>query len=479
MTWITKNLTPFKVKVVGSTKFGRYKKISMEQTWNMIISDGWLVPFAGYRSVQNLKKTVSRGIFNSARAKLMFVVADDILFTVTPSLVISQVGQLDSFSGDVFIDENEKDQIAITDLKHLYVYNWSTKTFTQLDAGAIDFVPAYIQYSGGFFIAPVLSQSSEQGAWRATVDPLDWNSTANFNKGTFQTKGDNVKAVVRVPGKEGMVLVIGGIVTEPWLLAGGQLFPFQRSSSFNIDYGCLNAATIAASDRFVIWLGVNEKSGPVILYSDGGEPQQISTDGINYVFANLSNPTNCYGFLFKQDGHLIYQFTFPDDNISYIYDFNTESFFNVSDQNQNYHIAKKVVYFNEKYYFISFIDSKIYELSTNDTTIEVNDQAVPQPRIRITEHIRLSDSSPVTIPIFYLTAEEGFVEEEQFIDLSLSYDSGRNFSEAVRETLNREAESTGMIMWDNLGRTNDLVMRFDFWSMGRFVVSDGEGSYFQ
>ena len=71
------------------------------------------------------------------------------------------------------------------------------------------------------------------------------------------------------------------------------------------------------------------------------------------VLANLSNAGNCTGFLFRQDGHMIYQFTFPDDNISYAYDFNTGLFFNVSDEKLNYHIARQVVLFNNDYYFVS------------------------------------------------------------------------------------------------------------------------------
>ena len=100
----------------------------------------------------------------------------------------------------------------------------------------------------------------------------------------------------------------------------------------------------------IVWLGVNEQSGPVIMYANGSTTKGISTDGIDYVLSNLTNPENCTGFLFRQDGHIIYQFSFLDDNISYAYDFNTGLFFNISDENLNYHIARQVVFFKNDYY---------------------------------------------------------------------------------------------------------------------------------
>lgn len=39
------------IKTVGSSIFGRYPKISLEKTYNCIISDNFLVDYAGYINV--------------------------------------------------------------------------------------------------------------------------------------------------------------------------------------------------------------------------------------------------------------------------------------------------------------------------------------------------------------------------------------------------------------------------------------------
>ena len=123
---------------------------------------------------------------------------------------------------------------------------------------------------------------------------------------------------------------MGSIVTEAWFDTGAQLFPYQRNNQFNIDYGCLQPATVAYMDEFVVWLAQNEKSGPIIVYSNGGMPQKITTDGIDYLFSTLQNPQDSQAFLYRQDGHLFYHINFYSDNLSLFYDFMTQKFYHAS-----------------------------------------------------------------------------------------------------------------------------------------------------
>ena len=104
---------------------------------------------------------------------------------------------------------------------------------------------------------------------------------------------------------------MGNIVTEQWQDIGAQLFPYQRTAYSNIDYGCLNPASIDENEDIACWVAGNEKSGPFIMFTDGNGVKRISNDGIDYQLANLTDPTNVYGYLFRQDGHLIYVATWP------------------------------------------------------------------------------------------------------------------------------------------------------------------------
>lgn len=500
--------------MVGSTVFGRYPKISVEQTYNMIISDGFLVPYAGHRNVATVvPEGDGRAIFTSIPGVFMIAVIDEGVYRVAANLSTTRISSLATFLGDVYIDENNAKQIGICDRQNIYIYNYDTNVF---QTAVLDFIPGFISFQNGRFISVDLTT----GQWRLS-DPnngLSWPNDIQ-HVGQFQTKPDKAIAAQRFPGRGNLLYVFGNTVIEPWQDAGLALFPYQRNSTVNIDYGCLNPATIAFNDSIIVWLAANEKSGPMIAFSTGGDIQKISTDGIDFKLATLTNPSNAYGFLFRQDGHMIYQITFPDDNLTYIYDFNTKKFFSLSDEYMNAHIAKRVTFFNDKYYFVSFTDGNIYELNTAYTTY--NGKEIP--RIRVCRNIRMPDASRFVVNNITFTLEQGtqewvvlptglsevtvshFITEDgnnlvtengnqliatelenhfefvvpQKVALSVSKNGGQSFGTIWSKELNAPGIYKNRLIYWNLGAANDFVPQFRFWGLGRFVATDGIVSLYQ
>lgn len=515
--------------IAGSTNFGRYGKMSSEQTFNFILSEAsdqaWLIPFAGYKMINEINPGgVGRGIYSSAKQQKMFVVVDNQVYMYDTSLNRLNIGTLQSYSGDVFISENNAGQILFSDgpaspgspTPHLYIYdtalapNFQTSGITP--GFTIDFYPGYITFQNGRFVSPSaqIAQPLNNFQWRLS-DPNNGRSWPNDSQhvGQLQTKPDKTVATIRFPGRGNLLLVFGATVAEQWQDAGAQLFPYQRSQSNNIDYGCLNPATIAESENIVVWVSANEKSGPVISYTNGGEIKHISTDGINYKLANLANPTNCYGFIFKQDGHLIYVATWPTDNLSYCYDFNTDKFFTLTDENMNAFIAKRVSFFNNQYYFVSLRDGNLYQLNSSFYTYDYgNDNVFEIPRIRICNSIALPDQSRFIAGYAGFTIEQGqfdypdrdtrfilgtedtneistqnhnvligggqdFTSRVPTIDMSLSKDGGYNFGSVASIIMKPLGRRANKIMWWRLGASNDLVHQFRFNGFGRFIAANG------
>lgn len=454
-------------QMVGSSKFGRYPKISNEKTFNMIISDEFLVPYPGHILASFISANgTGRGLYSSTNFEHMIAVVDNNVYAIDTSLNAIKVATIETFSGDVYIDENNGSQIAICDLKNIYIYNYVTGAFTK---ATIDFLPGYIAFQNTYFISVDLTLSK----WRLS-DQNNGLSWPVINTGLFQTKPDIPVATVRVPGKGNMLMVMGNTVTELWA-ATATLFPYTRSSFNNIDYGCLNAATIATNGNIVVWLGANEKSGPSIMVSSGADVNRISTDGIDFLFSSLTNPSNAYGFMFREEGHDIYQLTFPDDELTFAYDFNTKSFFNITDELLEAHVAKRVVFFNNAYYFISFDDGNIYQLSSKFTTYNGN----IIPRIRTSAPIRLPDSTRFVVNNINYVIEQGETDGISAIDYSVSKDGGVTFGNEARKTLNPLGNRRSRLNFWNYGAGNDFTMQYKFWGPGRFVVGNGELSYYQ
>ncbi len=538
------------LNIVGSNTYGRYNSISCERTYNMYISDQWMVPYPGYKiGVPEDRFSgggIGRGVHASANLNRLVTVIGDTVYLVqltfnqaTQEVISSEVakiGNLQTSVGPVYITENNKPQILISDNEALYIYDPFAASGPRFHpVTGIDFVPGYVDFHDTYFIAAAIGESN----WRLSdsnegATKENWPSTTQ-HVGALETKPDRVQAVVRFPSRGNMVFVFGKTVTEAWLDTGAALFPYQRNNSYNIDYGCLNPSTIASIDELVVWLGINEKSGPVIMFSTGQMPEQITTDGIDFLLSNLQAPDDSQAFLFRQDGHIIYHINFYTDNISLFYDFTSKKFFSATDENMNYFIASSVSFFNNQYYFLSRNNGNLYAFDT----IFYNYDGAEVPRARVCKNIRLPtqdyfiatdagftiecgetpdqmvDQGPLYLitedgkkyitegsDIFlsteddqlyitedgiqlisqqvdstsfnYLIAEQGdIVYVTPRIDMSISIDGGDHFSSYVSQDLPGIGKRKCKLMWWQLGAANDLVCQFRFYSFGRFVVTDG------
>lgn len=517
------------VEMVGSNKFGRIPNISAEQTFNMIISDDWLVESPGYKKVLHRDGNVrGRAIYSSIRGNFMLAVISNVVYKIQGPkefLTIQEVFRLESFSGDVFIAENLLDQIAICDQQDFWVYNFTTGIVIKAVLPAALNNPGYVTYHDGYFIVP--DSAGTQWFLTSQTDGSDffWGPANQPVAGAIQTKPETPVAVLRAPSKGNLIYVFGRNVMEMWYDNGGQLFPYQRQNSVSVDYGCLSPTTIATMDNYVAWLGVNEKSGPVIMVSDGGGFNRLSNDGIDFRLSNINRPELSYAFFFKQDGHVFYQITFYDssDNFTLLYDFTTQAFFYLTDEYMNYHIAESVAFFNNTYYFVSINDGSIYELSsdykTYDYTLPSNLRPNPNPnldkeipRMRVLRGMKQVDTSPfignsLTFTVdtgsdksykgdgeFYLMTEDGvFITQEHQegfvgpfvtadgyvdaylprIDMAVSKDGGESFSNFVTKELNPIGKRKNKVVFWRLGRVNDLVLQFRFWSKDRVNVTNG------
>jgi hypothetical protein len=524
------NFKQVPLNIAGSSTFGRYPKINSERTYNMLLSDEFLVPYAGYILAMDAltyfnNAPEGRGLHTSTKLGKMIAVVGanvylvDIFFDqdslMTEDASATLIGTLQTNSGIVYIAENNKPQIAISDGMAIYIYDQTPDpSLSQPVFGPVPnltFIPGFIDFHDTYFICAALSDTDytppANNSWRLSESNqgYSWPNDA-AHQGLLQTKPDNIQAVVRFPSRGNLVFVMGNVVTEAWMNVGYQLFPYQRNNSYSIDYGCLNPATIASTDEIVCWLAQNEKSGPIIMYSKGQMPEKITTDGIDYLFSQLEDPGDSQAFIYRQDGHLIYHINFYTDNLSLFYDFNTQKFFHACDENLNYFIASSVAFFNNQYYFLTKNSGNLYAFDTIYTTYDGNEI----PRFRICKNIRMptqeyfvvndvgftieqgeTNYQPVDLGPLNIITENGLLlltedglnnlitEQDNIylmlprVDLSISTDGGASFGSDMGYTLNQIGNRKNKIQWWQIGLANDFVCQFKFWGLGRFVATDG------
>ena len=467
-TRVTPNAQQMPVNIVGSSDFGRYQKISSEKTYNMFITtngaspteenfEAWLVNFPGYRRVLNfidpaltpvtvprtpnqLPIGSGRGLFHSVRGNFGLAVIGASVFKVTPNLSKILIGTINSNSGEVFMAENLNGQICIVDGSKAYIYDYNvSSTLTIQTDGALltgALVPGYVEYHNTFFLFGNNNTGANGSKWYAYKFNNNTPGAANAivevvsSSLALQTKADFALAVKRIPGAGNNVMVFGSTVAEIWTQVN-TLQTYVRNQSVNINYGCASTSTIAEGGNYLAWLAINEDENPVIMVYDGKQASRISTDGIDYVLGQVKFPQDSTAMLYQSDGHLLYQLTFYNvkDNYTLLYDFTTQSFFNLSDQYLNYHPARSFIYLNLKTYFISLNNAALYELSSDITVIDENlprvsinspfDQNLvyDMQRERITSNIRQADSTRYRANSLVITLEQG--TDPRFTDLDL------------------------------------------------------------
>jgi hypothetical protein len=512
------------INVKGSSKFGVSPKISLEKTYNMYESDEWMIGSPGYRkrALPNLTGE-GRAMFRSVRGGFLIVVIGSAVFRVGADLAPQFIGNIETITGECFIDENLASQICIVDGKNAYIYFYSGTTGTLTKQTAMSaLVPGYVSFHNTYFLISSTVNSPNRAQWYAFTR-FDNNTIVVASTQSISTKPDTALAVRRIPGRGNNVLVLGETVAEVWNQVGGDTVDgidrnYIRVNSYNIDNGCISVSTIAAGEDTIAWLAVNEANSPVIMVTNGSETKQISTDGIDHLMESIKHPEQSTAFFYRLNGHLFYQLTFfnAEDNLTLLHDFTNGKFFHLSDENLNYHIARDIVYFNTKSYFISLNDAAIYEIGdefdTYNYSINNDNAGVVIPRIRICKTIRKIDSSTFRCGMFTFWIEQGvntffseevcdgqliteiteepivtesgkkilgefglcvFEDNRPRVDMSFSKNGNQSFSNIVSRPLNEMSEFRNQIRWHRIGQANELTIQLRFWGLNRFTVTDG------
>lgn len=532
MAIFTPNAQQVPVRIVGSSIFGRHPIISDERTWNMFISDEWLLNFAGYEQAVNIlgEESEGRGLFHSTRGNFLLAVFGSNIYRIDSNLGWTFLYSIGTSSGEVFMDENLSSQIVIVDgaasgtgAPLAYVYNYT------LGIGAVapvhftgtaqNFTVNYVTYQNTYFIFGNGNTDASGSQWLiyksgyvpaspSTAYDLVWVQTL-----TLQTKPDFAKACLRIPSHGNNLLVMGSTVCEIWTnIAGLQIY--QRQSSINIDYGVASVSTIDSTDDMICWLGINEKSSPAIMVMTGGKATGISTDGIDFLLSTVQHPEDSTAMFYREDGHVFYILTFfnPVDNFSIMYDFTTQKFFDVTDWDFTYFPARRIAYFNNDIYFISLKQGSLMRMGTQITTMSTNDlNEYEIPRVRKCDTYRLPGSDRFIVNQFSFTIENGvepdvtlqvecdgyilgqlsgaiMYSEDNYpllveggscqiyqprIDVTISKNGGETFGNVNSYYMHPTGHYKNQPRFNKLGEANQFTIQMRFWGFGAVVIANG------
>lgn len=248
---------------------------------------------------------------------LLFAVSGTTLYSINALGAVTSRGTI-AGTGRVFMCVNQ-DQLTIANADGT-VYCWNGTTLTTVadgDLPAVGWIESFDQYT-------VYGRLDGYG-WGVSAlgdttayDPLDVASA--------ESQPDLIVRGIR-NGRE--MVLFGERTTEPFYIAGGAGFPFERSSDGIIDVGCAAKHSPARADNTLYWLAV-DAGGLSVRRLAGRTPERVSTPELDDYLdeANLGgfgggNLDDAYGFSWTFAGHAYYALGLPATGATFVFDIAT------------------------------------------------------------------------------------------------------------------------------------------------------------
>lgn len=145
--------------------------------------------------------------------------------------------------------------------------------------------------------------------------------------------------------------------------------PLAAAQNALIPWGCANSTSVQVADDVVYWLAINKSSELRIMILQNLQYQEISTKAINRLMDDIDYSI-VYSWILQDMGYNLYGLTFPNSNLTLVYDISEGIWHQWTDASGNYFpMISSVAVPNLKHIFQHATNGKLYytELSyTND-----------------------------------------------------------------------------------------------------------------
>lgn len=269
----------------------------------------------GYSTVFTFPTYPNRGCIQQGNES--FWVAGNTVYVVDSLYVATALGTINTSSGRVSMASNGT-QVIIVD----GVDGWLATSSTLTEITDVDFPNGVrvVTQQDGYFIATgndsdyfYINETPRVGdAWSGT----DFASAEGSPDYTIGCISDHRE-----------LWLFGQKTIEIWVNTGNPDFPFERSNTTFIEQGCGAAATIAAMNNTLYWLGSSKQGDGIVFKAQGYTPIRISTHAVEQAILSYGDVSDALSFCFQMAGHSFYVLTFPSADATWVYDAATEQWF--------------------------------------------------------------------------------------------------------------------------------------------------------
>lgn len=222
------------------------------------------------------------------------------LMAQTVSSGNAEIGTLNSNPGRVSI---ARGRTAICMVDGVDGYYYDGTTFAQISDADFPGVssagsPTHVAYIDGYFV--VNDALTDSFYISAVEDPTSWNAL-DFEAASVAP--DNALALATT---ESLLWIIGDETAQAYYNSGNADFPYEIVLSATQEVGILAPDSVAESDDGLFYLATTPEGGRFVYQIKGQAGQVITGDEQEAFLTKVIDPTDAYGFIYKQAGKSFY-----------------------------------------------------------------------------------------------------------------------------------------------------------------------------
>lgn len=425
-----------------------------------------------------------RGEFADDENNRAFVVTGTKVYLLDTSLNATEIGTLTTSTGPVYIVPNTSgSQVMFVDGQKGFIYDTAGGSFTQITAIGFPANPTRVAFLDAFFI--VTGGGTDLFFISAPNDGMKWDALRSRAQ-AYAQPGNLIGC--EVIGRRLYLFKTSSV--EVWLNVGKSDFPLRRDNNLLFDFGCASVGSISNADLGILfWLAADSSGvGSVMMTTTKmSEPQIVSTPAIDKLIQSFSAPSDCRGFVFKNDdGTIFYQLSFTTDDVTLLYNHSAPKGYQwsrlkripqITAGYKSRHIADCHMYFNGHHYIGSFNEPKLYEMS-----LDFDDyNGEPINRQRVMQTFTIKGYKRFRMDKLIIDAQMGIgsvtgTYANPKIYLSISRDGGETFGNQLAASLGKLGQRKIRCIWRKLGiadSANGIIFKLDIYAAVSPIVLMG------
>lgn len=253
--------------------------------------------------------------------KFISIAADGISSTIIGTLGTS-TGRVAIRQNGLTVDGVGGNQVCVVDGAAGYIYDVSTGVFSQIASAGFPTTPLQLEYIDGYFVVTDGSMSS----WTSDLyDGTTWNA---LTKNPVQSAPDTIQSVLNLHQQ---LFFIKEYTSEVYYNTGTATSsgsPFSRISGAVIDFGTPAPWSVVRGDNNAFFLATQRGEGGGgfvgVVELNGYTPVVITPPAITYRMAQSTDLSQCFGYVYYDEGHTFYVLTNPVDDWTFCYDTTTQ-----------------------------------------------------------------------------------------------------------------------------------------------------------